>query len=331
MRIFNKFRGTKGFIATWERVIRFRYMITEEAKQRCKILAFWEKYGDIATQEAFGVSRPTLYRWQKSLREKQGKLEGLNKKSTAPNKRRNRYIPDGVEGYIIKERTVHPRLSKEKLATMMKDDLAINLSFSKVGRIMRDMKKRKVLPLFKKPARISLSTRKKNRRNGFVPQAEGEFMEIDTVVKHINGERRYTLTAIDVYGRYGFAYSYKNASSATATDFLKKLQLVAPFNIQRIQTDNGSEFAKYFAQYLEVSDIVHFHTYPRCPKMNAHIERFNRTIQEEYLDWHLQTLAFDIEKFNLDLKTWIDWYNHKRPHISLGYLSPMQYIKKQLV
>lgn len=212
----------------------------------------------------------------------------------------------------------------------MRDDLGINLSFSKVGRIMSNMKKRNVLPLFEKPKRVS-SKKPKNRRNGFMPQEEGEFVEIDTVVKHINGEKRYTLTAIDVYGRYAFAYSYKNSSSATATDFLKKLQTVAPFSIKRIQTDNGSEFAKHFAHYLEVSNIVHFHTYPRCPKMNSHIERFNRTLQDEYLSWHLQTLAFGIEKFNLGLKTWIDWYNYKRPHISLGYLSPMQYIKKQLV
>lgn len=62
MRQFNKFKGTKGFITMWERVIRSRYMITEQAKKRCKILAFWEKYGDTATKEAFGTSRPTLFR-----------------------------------------------------------------------------------------------------------------------------------------------------------------------------------------------------------------------------------------------------------------------------
>jgi hypothetical protein len=50
MRQFNKFRGTKGFITIWKRVIRFRYMITEQAKERCRILAFWEKYGDEATE-----------------------------------------------------------------------------------------------------------------------------------------------------------------------------------------------------------------------------------------------------------------------------------------
>ena len=84
MRQFNKFSGTKGFISTWGRVIRFQYMITEQAKQRCRILAFWEKYGNAATQEAFKVSRATLFRWQKELKENQGKLEALNPGNRAP-------------------------------------------------------------------------------------------------------------------------------------------------------------------------------------------------------------------------------------------------------
>jgi len=59
-------------------------MITEQAKERCRILAFWEKYRDKATIEAFKVGRRTLFRWQKKLTVTHGKLEGLNAKSTAP-------------------------------------------------------------------------------------------------------------------------------------------------------------------------------------------------------------------------------------------------------
>jgi hypothetical protein len=43
MRMFNKFRGTKGFLSLWARIIRFRYMITEQATKRCEVLVFWEK------------------------------------------------------------------------------------------------------------------------------------------------------------------------------------------------------------------------------------------------------------------------------------------------
>src|SRR3989338_8314484 len=104
MAYFNKFRGTKGFISTLERVIRFRYMITEKAKKRVRILAFWEKYGTQATKEAFGVSRATLFRWQKALEESLGKLDALNKKNTTPKTKRKRIVPQAVEEFIINER-----------------------------------------------------------------------------------------------------------------------------------------------------------------------------------------------------------------------------------
>jgi len=74
MRQFNKFKDTKGFITTWQRVLRFRYMITEQAKERCRILAFWEKYGDLATKEAFKIFKPTLYRWQGTLQKRRTTL-----------------------------------------------------------------------------------------------------------------------------------------------------------------------------------------------------------------------------------------------------------------
>ena len=150
MRIFNKFRGTKGFISTWERVIRFKYMITEQAKERCRILAFWEKYGDEATTEAFKVSRRTLFRWQKKLDISIGKLEGLNRCNTAPKKRNKRVVSQQIQDFILNERMYDPHLSKDKLAVLMKQDGIANLSASTVGRIMNDLKRQGILPKFTK-------------------------------------------------------------------------------------------------------------------------------------------------------------------------------------
>ena len=122
MRQFNKFRGTKGFLSLWADIVRFRYMITEQAKERCRILAFWEKYGDAAAQEAFHISRRTLYRWQASLKDSGGKLEGLNATSTAPHHRRKRSIPHDIITRIIELRTTHPRLGKDKLHAILTRD-----------------------------------------------------------------------------------------------------------------------------------------------------------------------------------------------------------------
>ena len=58
---------------------------------------------------------------------------------------------------------------------------------------------------------------------------------------------------------------------------------VSPIPTTHIQTDNGSEFANHFEILLEKKGIVHFHTYPRSPKMNAEIERFNHAFLEKGL------------------------------------------------
>lgn len=119
MAFFNKFKGIKGFLSIYERVIRFRYMITEEAKRKTRILAFWEKHGLEATKEAFDVSRPTLFRWQKALKDNIGKIEALNNKSRAPKTKRKRKIPELLKDFIINERRFDPKLSKEKLSVFI--------------------------------------------------------------------------------------------------------------------------------------------------------------------------------------------------------------------
>src|SRR3989344_5678162 len=311
MRQFNKLRGTKGFITIWERVIRFRYMITEQAKERCRILAFWEKYGDLATKEAFKVSRPTLFRWQKKLKESKGQLEGLNKKNTIPKNRRKRIIPKEVEDGIGK------------------------YSPSTVGRMLNDLKKQKILQntiklsyyaktdSFHEKTKIK---RKKIRSKGHV----GGLVKADSIIRFHNGIRRYIVTAIDKEAKFAFAYAYKNHSSDSATDFMQKFKFVAPVSLTHVQTDNGSEFAKHFDIYLEKNNITHFHTYPRCPKQNSEIERFNRTLSDAFISRNLHLLVYDIDAFNQKLIDWLLWYNTRRPHWSLGLISPLRYIVSTL-
>ncbi len=239
MRIFNKFKETKGFISTWERVIRFRYMITEQAKQRCRILSFWEKHGLIATKEAFNVSRPTLFRWQKELKINKVKLEALNKKSTAPKNKRKRIISEKVKNFILNERTFDPHLSKDKLSVLMKQDGIANLSSSTVGRILSDLKKQGVLSkniklsYYAKTGNFKERTmikRKKLRSKGH----EGGLVKADSIVRFTNGIKRYIVTAIDKESKFAFAYAYKNHSSDSASDFMKKFKKVSPVYLTHV-------------------------------------------------------------------------------------------------
>ncbi len=335
MQQYNKTKGIKGIVGAYNDALRFRYMITKQAKERCRILAFWKKYGDLATKEAFKVSKPTLYRWQQKLKQNNGQLEGLNKKSTAPKNKRKRIIPKEIQDFILNERKFDPHLSKDKLSILMKEDKIANLSPSTIGRILSDLKKQRVLPQttklsyyantdsFREKPKIK---RKKLRSKG---HTEG-LVKADSIVRFTNGIKRYIVTAVDKKSKFAFAYAYKNHSSDAAVDFMKKFKEVAPISLTHVQTDNGSEFAKHFDVFLEKNDIVHFHTYPRTPKMNSEIERFNRTLSDAFIKQNRMLLAYDIDAFNQKLIDWLLWYNTRRPHWSLGLVSPLRYICNQL-
>ena len=155
-------------------------------------------------------------------------------------------------------------------------------------------------------------------------------MELDTVIRIVNGRRRYILTAIDVQKKFAFARAYTSHSSAVAADFLRRVIEVCPFPVEELQTDNGSEFGLHFETACHTLGIVHFNTYPRSPKMNPFIERFNRTLSEDFIRYHLASLKEDMSFFNELLTEWLTWYNTVRPHESLGLVSPLSYILSSL-
>jgi len=339
-----KYAGIKGFINLYEYALKYSYMITDKAKFKAKVLSFWAKHGLEATIDAFPVKRSTLFSWKKKFKESNGNLEALNDKSRSPHKKRERIIDQRIKDFIIIQRTQHPRLGKEKIKSFLNEyclnQNIVSISESTIGRAINDFKEKKLIPINAKVylsgktgnilARKPKKKRKKLRRKNYQPQKAGDLLQLDTVVKFINGVKRYVITAIDLKSDFAFAYAYSTPSSLNTKDFFDKLTLVSPFKIARIQTDNGSEFEKYFREHIEKEKIVHFHNYPRCPKMNAFIERFNRTIQEEFIDWHRQLLADSLDGFNHKLIDWLLWYNTKRPHWSLGLKSPLQYIISKL-
>ncbi|PJB84118.1 MAG: hypothetical protein CO088_00095 [Candidatus Yonathbacteria bacterium CG_4_9_14_0_8_um_filter_46_47] len=91
-------------------------------------------------------------------------------------------------------------------------------------------------------------------------------------------------------------------------------------------TDNGSEFKKHFDQEVRRLHLTRYHAYPKTPKMNAHVERFNRAIQDEFVDFHtgdLMTPAL----FNRKLMSYLAWYNTERARYAFGNkLSPVQFL-----
>jgi len=154
-----------------------------------------------------------------------------------------------------------------------------------------------------------------------LPEKPGSLVQLDTIHTMLSEKKRmYTFTLIDVYSRWTHAKTYAKMNAATAVHFLEEAQAEASFRFGMIQSDHGPEFGKWFVERIQKK-----HRYSRIgkPNDNAHIERFNRTLQEECLDSTERTP----EAFNIALKEYLLWYNTKRHHFGLNLETPLHALR----
>ena len=310
-------------------------MITETAKRRALILSFWGKHGPVATTDAYGFSRRTLFDWQGRLKRGGGKLESLNPGTKAPKKRRKRLWGAPVLDELRRLRDIYPNLGKEKLYPLLlkhciRRDLGPCPSPSTIGRLIKDMG-----GLRRAPVHITGTGRTKvmNRKpvvrkpKDFKAKYPGHCVGLDTVEVVDKGRRRYLITCEDLFGRFAFAWGTTSHASKAAEEFFAAFRSLFPYHVTFVLTDNGSEFKKHFSETLLSLQIEHYHTYPSTPKMNAHVERFNRTIQEEFANYHRQLLFLDIDRFNEKLMDYLIFYNSERVHHAFGNeMTPIQFL-----
>jgi len=322
MKIHCKYTGIKGFLTVYDRAVRYAYMITEQAKERYRILVHWEKHGLQSAIDAFSISRRTLFNWQGILDKGGGKIEALNPKKRTPQKKRKRTWNPRILEEIKRLREKHPNLGKEKIYPLLMDFTdAFGLGECPkpmtIGRLIKDMG-----GLRRAPQRITGTgkIKKLNRQKvlrkpkDLIPAYPGHVIALDTIEKQKNGRRMYILTAIDIFTRTTFAIATKSHSSRTFAHFFYLIMQMFPYEIKTVLTDNGSEFKKCLDQLLKENNITHYHTYPKTPKMNAHCESFNGTIQDEFVDYYVNTLFDNTTAFNEKLNEYLLFYNTKRVH-----------------
>lgn len=126
-------------------------------------------------------------------------------------------------------------------------------------------------------------------------------------------EERIIFTAIEEIAKIGFARVYTTNSSGYGEDFLKRLMYLAQGKVEVIHSDNGSEFKDKFEKACQNLGIVQAYSRPRTPTDNPALERFNWTVQDEWLELSEVGLD-DINDSNLDLTNWLVEYNKLRPH-----------------
>ena len=333
MQIGFKYHNVRGFGRLYEYAYKNTHMITKEAKTRLKIIRFWREYGLKATTEAFGAKRSSLFVWWKIYQDSGYKEDSLNPKSQTRHKLNKRIINPDILSEIRRLRTdVCPNLGKAKVKKYLdvycKNNNLPIYSESKIGRIIKEKKIYHHRQKIAHDGTIKISRKANNKKRlpkNFTALEPGSLVQIDTIVKFVHGMRRYIITAVDIHTKYAYAKSYKSHVSLSAKYFFQDLEKVFPYQIKAVQTDNGSEFHKYFREYLEKQEVIHYFNYKGKPTKNGHVERFNRTIQEEFVDWN-EILLEDPEIFNDKLVEWLLWYNTERYHWGLNLETLINYL-----
>ncbi|MGL4758472.1 MAG: DDE-type integrase/transposase/recombinase, partial [Patescibacteria group bacterium] len=289
------------------------------ADLKINTIRFFYKHGLAATIDSFfetngcKISRSTIYSWKKEydMYHDHGRLHtSLAPKSKRPKRVRVSSTDSRIINEIIRLRTEYRTLGKAKLYHMLMSFCEakglIMVSESQIGKLITKLKESKAIPTSKANYDVNINgktgklevreikskMRKKKTRK---PKEEvalgfGDIWQIDAVVYQFGRTKKYFIVCIDLFTRISFAKTYDTLNSTNAKDTLKEFERLYNTIPKAVQTDNGLEYHKYFDEFLSESNIKHYWNYPNSPKMNAFVERMNRTLQEECVDWYLKSL-----------------------------------------
>lgn len=302
-----------------------KFDLSDPAKFRLHVLDHYFQYGWKSAVDAFGVKKSTLYDWRKVFLLSKRKINSLVPRSTRPNNIRQMMVDPRFVDFIGSVREEYGNVSKYKLKVFI-DEYAKEIgektiSVSLIGKVIKrkhfffEAKTRTKRKKFK-----LLSPRVKRTPKEAVPG----YIEMDSIIIYLFGRKYCFSTIIDIVTKFAWCKLIPTVSSRWSREALIEFRKLYKHPIRIVQTDNGSEFLGEFNPYLEKQSIKHEFIYPRSPKINGVVERFNRTIQEEFLA-RQDEISYDKDLFNQKLTNYLIWYNTKRPHQSLNYMTPQFY------
>ena len=304
---------------------------SEKAKFKLHCIEFFEKHGYGAFHDAFPqISRASIYRWRKDFVKSRRKLRSLVPKSTRPHKVRQMTVPGKLLSFLKATRQQYPHLSKYKLKPFLdewcEEQGLPEYSVSWIGKVLN-----RYQLFFGK--RVRVIKRRRQSRSGYTikrtPNPKNVklgYLQLDGIKVYWLGEKILFLTALELKTRTAWVKIVPTFSSHHASLFLKSIIREINYPLHSIHTDNGSEFKALFDKAVVDLELTHLWSPPRSPKIHSHIERFNGVIQEEFIDYYIDTAFIDRRLFQSKLDDWITWYNNRRPHHSLKLMTPNQYL-----
>ncbi|MDY0020596.1 MAG: IS481 family transposase [Anaerolineae bacterium] len=308
------------------------------AHKRLTLLQLAEKLGNISKAcRMHKVSRSQFYEYKRAFQEHG--LEGLVDRPPVPGSHPSQ-LPKETTDRIIALSLAHPAFGQQRIA----DQLAlegISVCPTSVRNVWikegLETKYKRLLRLEEKA--MAKGFKLTEQQIKLLEKANPEFAERhvksdypgyllcqDTFyVGRLKGVGRIYLQAVvDTFGSLAFGKLYTSKRQETAADVL--YDRVLPFYerhglaIQAILTDNGTEYKgrptiHLYEIFLELNDIEHRTTKVATPRTNGFVERFNRTVLDEFFRTAFRKRLYEsVEALQTDLDAWLHHYNHERPH-----------------
>ncbi len=261
-----------------------------------------------------GYSHSSVVRWAQRVEE--DRLHGnggVPTQSSRPKFSPRALAPEIVQA-VIDERLKSGHCAEVVHAELVEQGVQVSLSSVK-----RTLARYELLKKKSKWARVRES----------LPRPEitgpGSLVQMDTVhfVDWSTGERFYIYTVIDLHSRWAYAEVHDKLSQAHSLKVALRAQVKAGFSFVMMQTDNGPEFQKYFHDMLAARHIALRHSRVRQSNDNAHVERFNRTLQEECVSPY--PLRRNVTQARLD--EYLDYYNNGRRHMGIRMRKPAELVQ----
>ncbi len=288
---------------TWAYPVEFRLRMVR--------LFLEEGYSTLLLREQFGVSSHSIQRWVRAYRLRGA--EGLEPKRRTGDKTR---VPEQVRQQMVKLKQVHPEYGPRRIADVLKRFFLIPASPATVHKTL--VEKGLVKKARRKPVKNSAKPR------FFERSRPNQLWQSDIMTFRLAGRNAYLIGFMDDYSRY--ITSLGLYRSQTAEHVLETYRRgVSEYGVPReMLTDNGRQYTNWrgktrFEQEMKKDRIKHIRSRPHHPMTLGKIERFWKSILNEFL----QRVQFDsFEQAVERTAFWLKYYNHRRPHQGIGGLCP---------
>ncbi len=284
-----------------------------EVRRKAVKLCLEEGFDVKLVAREVGVNPGTVYGWLKAYRER-GEA-GLEPRRSTPGPRK-RKVSSAVQAKITEVKRAHPSFGIRRISQWLRRVLFLQTSPETVRRTLH---REGLMP----------KTRKKPKRNPPKPRffersTPNQLWQSDLFTFRLGGKNAYLIGFVDDYSRYVVGLGLFR--SQTAEHVLEVYRTaVGEYGVPKeMLTDQGRQYANWrgktrFQLELQKDRVHHLMSRPHHPMTLGKVERFWKTIWEEFL---VRAQFGSFEEAQERVRHWVKHYNHRRPHQGLDGLCP---------